>query len=214
MKKYLALLLTILVLLSFVACGEIGGGNQTDDGGIFSQLQEMSEKGYESISLNVTAQKDGETLTSTYAFKRDAKGIRCDFTRQILQKFEITSSGIVVPDERIKEVKGYEIIDESGKIIEQSDKGYEDASSGIITLTNSKLSLNFSFEEKNFVGAGSVTDTFLANVSNISAFLGGGATGAQDMKIVANYKDGAFTKITLDYTSSTQGKIKAVYTFS
>ena len=190
MKKILSIVLIVIFSLSLVACDLFKKDNSIE------KLNELSQKTYNKVELNVTIEKNGHTLTSKYVLSAG----KIEYT---VEQMSLLSPDNIPND--IKTVYRGTATVENGVITKVDGDA--------ITLPEYEtLSGSFSFSESYFKSVLSYTGHFVASVADPSAFIGTDAD-VKNMKVEVKYTDTALTTISIGYGVSGE-RTELLYKFS
>jgi hypothetical protein len=210
MKKIIiSVILMLALLMSFVACdkGDSLNGDTTSPGTqssepdktVYDVLNGFTNQSYKKIKLDITTLTGDIELNANYALSAN----KVDYS--IEQLNFLPSDGNlenVSPDYKTT-IQGSAII-ENGKVTKLDDEA--------VNLPEyDELKGAFDFKESYFKNIQTESGKFTADVVNVSALIGTDKS-ISDMKIVAEYSDAAFQKMTITYKTS-NSTITFVYVF-
>ena len=214
MKKIIiSIILMLALLMSFVACDN-GDSNGTPSNGnttppvtqpsdpektVYEVLNGLTNQSYKKIKLDITTLTGDIELKANYTLTAN----KVDYS--IEQLNFLPSDGNlenVSPDYKTT-IQGSATI-ENGKVTKLDDEA--------VNLPEyDELKGAFDFKESYFKNIQTESGKVTADVVNVSAFIGTDKS-ISDMKIVAEYSDAAFQKMTITYKTS-KSTITFVYVF-
>lgn len=214
MKKIIiSIILMLTLLMSFVACDN-GDSNGTPSNGnttppvtqpsdpektVYEVLNGLTNQSYKKIKLDITTLTGDIELKANYTLTAN----KVDYS--IEQLNFLPSDGNlenVSPDYKTA-IQGSAII-ENGKVTKLDDEA--------VNLPEyDELKGAFDFKESYFKNIQTESGKFIADVVNASAFIGTDKS-ISDMKIIVEYNDTTFQKVTITYTTS-NSSVTTVYGF-
>jgi len=203
MKKIIiSVILMIALLMSFVACDKGNTDNEQspeNETTVYDTLNKLSKQSYNKIKLNITTLTGDIELKANYTLTAN----KVDYS--IEQLNFLPSDGNlenVSPDYKTT-IQGSATI-ENGKVTKLDDEA--------VNLPEyDELKGAFDFKESYFKNIQTESGKFTADVVNVSAFIGTDKS-ISDMKIVVEYNDMTFQKVTITYTTS-NSSVTTVYGF-
>ncbi len=196
MKKFFAVFAAVCTAaFCFTACDSGNGGKKYD------ALNEMLGADYSALSLTVTDEIDGITLTSQYAMTFSDDEISVQYSVERLAAIG-DLSGAQTQSAKQK-LSGTAVI-RGGEVAETTGDD--------VGLSSDIAETSFTFKEEFFENA-KLTDTSLkADVKKPSEFLGTAVT-CTDMKVEASFAE-VFSEITVTYSTANGGKVEFLYKFT
>jgi len=192
----------IALLMSFVACDKGNTDNEQspeNETTVYDTLNKLSKQSYNKIKLNITTLTGDIELKANYTLTAN----KVDYS--IEQLNFLPSDGNlenVSPDYKTT-IQGSATI-ENGKVTKLDDEA--------VNLPEyDELKGAFDFKESYFKNIQTESGKFTADVVNVSAFIGTDKS-ISDMKIVVEYNDMTFQKVTITYTTS-NSSVTTVYGF-
>ena len=210
MKKIIiSIILMLALLMSFVACdkGDSLNGDTTSPGTqssepektVYDVLNGLTNQSYKKIKLDITTLTGDIELKANYALSAN----KVDYS--IEQLNFLPSDGNlenVSPDYKTT-IQGSATI-ENGKVTKLDDEA--------VNLPEyDELKGAFDYKESYFKNIQTESGKFTADVVNASAFIGTDKS-ISDMKIIVEYNDTTFQKVTITYTTS-NSSVTTVYGF-
>jgi hypothetical protein len=203
----------LALLMSFVACDN-GDSNGTPSNGnttppvtqpsdpeetVYEVLNDLSNQSYKKIKLDITTLTGDIELNANYTLSAN----KVDYS--IEQLNFLPSDGNlenVSPDYKTT-IQGSATI-ENGKVTKLDDEA--------VNLPEyDELKGAFDFKESYFKNIQTESGKFTADVVNASAFIGTDKS-ISDMKIIVEYNDTTFQKVTITYTTS-NSSVTTIYGF-
>lgn len=214
MKKMLILIILMLALLvSFVACDD-GDPNGTSSNGdttppntqpsepektVYDVLNDLTKQSYTKIQLDITTLTGDIELEANYALTAN----KVEYSIERLNLLPSDGNLNNISPNYKTTIQGTATI-ENGKVTKLDNED--------VNLPEyDELKGDFDFKESYFKNIQTENGKFTADVVNASAFVGTNKT-ISDMKIVAEYSDAAFQKMTITYKTS-NSTITLVYVF-
>lgn len=199
MKKFMIIGTMALVgVFSFAGCT-----SKTPT--VYETLNELAQKEYSSIALNVSMTLNRQTLTGEYRSTATENGYQIFFSYEQISTFEEKEGEIIIPDSFITTYSGTVEVS-NGSVISQSGDSV-DLPIGQLTAAG----LNFS--ESNFSEILQTEGRLTAKVEKSSAFLGR-SVSASDMTIDICYNAEWLSSMIINYTSNGGATVILSYTFT
>ncbi len=197
----------ILFGIAVLACVLTIAGCDTEDSVTtdYDKLNELADKEYSSITLNVSTAVNGVTLAGEYVSTATDDGYQITYTYDQMAVFGEDEGDIVIPDSYKQTLSGTAVIS-NGVVTSQSG---DEVDLTIGQLTASGLS----FDSKNFNEANTASGKFTAKVTEIDAFLGQ-SVSASDMTVAVSYSETALSSLTIEYRSKNGAAVTMTYIFN
>ena len=206
MKKIIILLLTLsMLLMGSTACSKkqpdsSQGGANSGENNIYSVLDDLSKKEYDSIKVDIKTSSDFAKLYSTYTLN----------DKHVIYSIEklnlLTSSGNFedLSSNYKTTFTGYALL-ENGRVVEI------DGNNDVVLPTYNELKGNFNFTEDNFENVVVENNLFEADVISPSKFYGTDVA-MSNLSVKVEYTEETLIGITLSYTT-TNATVETVYAF-
>lgn len=214
MKRIIISVVLILALLmSFVACDNKDSNETPSDGDttpsatqpsepqktVYDVLNGLTKQNYKKIQLDITTLTGDIELEANYTLMAN----KVEYSIEQLNLLPSDGNLNNISPNYKTTIQGSAII-ENGKVTKLDDKA--------VNLPEyDELKGAFDFKESSFKNIQSENGTFAADVVDASDFMGTDKT-ISDMKIIVEYNETAFQKITLSYKTSTSN-VTTVYMF-
>ncbi len=214
MKKIIISIVLILALLmSFVACGNKDSNETPSDGDstpsatqpsepqktVYDVLNGFTKQSYKKIQLDITTLTGDIKLEANYTLMAN----KVEYSIEQLNLLPSDGNLNNISPNYKTTIQGSAII-ENGKVTKLDDKA--------VNLPEyDELKGAFDFKESSFKNIQVDNGKFAADVINASAFIGTDKT-ISDMKIVVEYSDTSFQKVTITYKTS-NSTVTTVYLF-
>ena len=200
MKKIIiSIILMLALLMSFVACDNGDSSNRDDtspatqsseaEKTVYDVLNDLTTQSYKKIQLDITTLTGDIELKANYALTENKVEYSIEQLNLLPSDGDLND---VSPDYKTT-IQGSATV-ENGKVTKLDDEA--------VNLPEyNELKGAFDFKESSFQNIQSENGRFAADVADVSAFVGVDKT-ISDMKIVVEYSDTAFQKITISYKTS------------
>ena len=210
MKKIIiSIILMLALLMSFVACDNGDSSNRDDtspatqssvaEKTVYDVLNDLTTQSYKKIQLDITTLTGDIELKANYALTENKVEYSIEQLNLLPSDGDLND---VSPDYKTT-IQGSATV-ENGKVTKLDDEA--------VNLPEyNELKGAFDFKESSFQNIQSENGRFAADVADVSAFVGVDKT-ISDMKIVVEYSDTAFQKITISYKTS-NSTVMTVYVF-
>ncbi len=196
MKKNIIIFICAIVLvfsmMTFVAC------NQDSESDVYSVLNSLLDKEYDSLVLEVETSQTMGTLTNTYTISKVDNGTKVQYECESFAQF----SGNSVPSNMIETKTGYKVFAD-GVAVESSG----DAVS--VSLPQSSV-IDVEIVESNLTNVQTQDGSFSASVVNPAQLIAG-TEGCVDMTVTINYTSDAIVSVVISYTTATNMGVVATY---
>ena len=177
-----------------------GGGTEQTPKTVYEILQELSQKQYSQVKLNIKTQMDDIELNASYILKNTDVTYSVEQLNLLPPDGDLTN---VSPDYKVT-LSGTATI-KNGKV----DKVNGDA---VDIPSYNELKGSFNFAESNFKNVKTENGKLTADVSSVSGFMGT-VKNLSNMKIVVTYNDTALQKLEITY-KTTNSTVTTVYEFT
>lgn len=169
---------------------------------IYSELGKIANAKHSNISVTITAEQDGETLTSSFEIHNSGN-------RSVIN-YSVENFAEINPDtgeggDAVTAVGRVELVD--GKVLQQSGDEV-DINFGNVT----KFTLYFA--KDNFQDVKTENGIFSAKVTNPKAFMDSPSLVCKDMTVMFVYMGSEENVIVIAYTSEGGAAVTITYTFS
>ena len=213
MKKIVVLLIAVSIfLMSGGACGELfeplptstsllDNTSSSETKAIFELLDDLTEKDYSNIEINIVITTDFAELHSNYSLTQN------NVVYSIERLNLLSSDGNVsdLPSNYKTTVTGYALI-ENGQVVEL------DGNKEIALPSYDELKGKFNFDESNFKNVVVGSNALEADVVSPSRFYGA-EMDMSNLKVKVEYTETALTQIIMSY-STTNATVQTVYAFA
>ena len=214
MKKIIiSIILMLALLMSFVACDN-GDSNGTPSNGnttppvtqpsdpektVYDVLNDFTKQSYKKIQLDITTLTGDIELKANYALTAN----KVDYSIEQLNLLPSDGNLDNISPDYKTTIQGAATI-ENGKVTKLDDEA--------VNLPEyDELKGAFDFKESYFKNVQVENGKFIADVANATAFIGTNKS-ISDMKIVVEYNDTTFQKVTITYKTSNSA-VTTVYVF-
>lgn len=197
-KKLLAVILSCVTMLVFAAVLLVGCGKN-----LYSELSKISNGKYDNVSIKISTEQDGATLTSTFDIKNNDEKSIINYSVENFAPIDADTG--VTGDDTVTTVGT--VVLESGKVTQQTGDAL-DINFGDVT----KLTLHFA--ERNFAEVKTDNGIFSAKVTDPKAFMDAPSLQCTDMTVTFSYAGSAEHVIVIHYTSQGGVAVTLTYTLS
>ena len=201
MKKLIILLITLSMLLACItSCSESDPSDGTVSNAVYDLLNELSDKDYSNIKIDIAITTNFVTLYSSYVLTQNLVVYSIDKLNTLQSDLKPTD----LPSSYKTTLTGHAMI-QNGQVIEL------DGNSDTSLPSYDELKGSFNFDKDNFTNATADTNCFEADVLSPSKFYGT-YVDTSNLKVKVEYTETSLTKITLSYNTG-NAEVQTVYTF-
>lgn len=193
----------IAICICSVAALAATGCRKPEENNVYATLNALAEKAGASVTLSVTTETDGETLSGTYTSETRSDGVYVEYSYERFNLIQ-TEGGYVMPDSLKSTYSGNLTVRDGEIVAQEGDKA--DLSLGEITAA-------FSFAEEYFTDVTEEDGSFRATVTDPSSFLRKELT-CSEMKVTVTYSAEALLTLTVTYRSEASSLVTLSYLFS
>ena len=196
-KKFITLTLSLLVVLvvafvCFAGCDSV-----------YKSLNKIINDNYDNITVTITTEQDGFTLTSTFSVKNTNGQSIVNYS---VQNFLPIDANAGVSGDGI-ETKVGTVILKDGKVVEQTGDPV-DITFGDVT------NINLHFSESNLADVTDENGIFSAKVTNPQRFMDSPSLTCSDMTVMFAYEGSANYTVVIRYLSEAGAAVTINYTFA
>lgn len=198
MKRFLSMILVALMLLLSLASCKTGGGNTKPAATVYDTLNELAQKDYSNVIIDLSSTLNGETLQDRYTVMQLGENTIVQYSVQRRSVFEEGQ----IPDSFYTTHQGQLVISD-GKI---TSGNAEDIN---FTAINVKA---LSFDAAYFSDVEAEAGKFSATVQNPAGFFGESSIDVSAVTLALTYAARLQT-LTLTYTAPNGAEVVIMYEF-
>ena len=197
----IAFLLLITVIVGLTACKVTTSKQTTASESVFDELNDLTGKEYDSITLTTLITEDSKTLRGSYTANKQGDTIKVEYSYQKFALFEEVNGELIAPENEIEIVAGS---------LTLKDGVVTDSSGAEIDFSTKIVSARLSFNEDWFDNVMTGEGRFVASVKSPRSFLG--IDNATDMSVEVTYDTSRLKTILVKYKLE-KTNIELAYSF-